>query len=84
MPEGYEIEGLKKAYGLLAYTDHKRALVLCFVLGFVVRLMPEVLSYPYPIGFDTVYYAARIKSGVGSLEPGIFVMTTLRSSDIYV
>lgn len=26
--------------------------------------MPEVLSFPYPIGFDTVYYAARIKSGV--------------------
>lgn len=30
----------------------------------MVRLVPEVLSYPYPIGFDTVHYAARMKSGV--------------------
>ncbi|MBE0513023.1 hypothetical protein IBX38_08230 [Candidatus Bathyarchaeota archaeon] len=30
----------------------------------MVRLVPEVLSFPYPIGFDTVYYAARMKSGV--------------------
>ena len=63
MSEGYEIEGFRKTCELFA-TDYKRALALCFVLGFVVRLIPEVLSYPYPIGFDTVYYAARIKSGV--------------------
>ena len=37
---------------------------LAFVLGFLVRLIPEVLSFPYPIGFDTVYYAARMKSGI--------------------
>jgi len=37
---------------------------LAFMLGLVVRLIPEVLSYPYPIGFDTVYYAWRIKNGV--------------------
>lgn len=44
--------------------NHRRGLFLSFVLGFVVRLVPEVLSYPYPIGFDTVYYAARVESGV--------------------
>ena len=27
-------------------------------------MIPEVLSYPYPIGFDTIYYAARLQSGV--------------------
>lgn len=36
---------------------HRTAFFLLFMLGFVVRLIPEVLSYPYPIGFDTVFYA---------------------------
>jgi len=42
----------------------RKAFVSSFFLGFVIRLIPELLSYPNPIGFDTVYYAARIKSGV--------------------
>jgi hypothetical protein len=41
-----------------------RALALAFFVGFVVRLVPELVSYPYPIGFDTVYYAWVLKSGV--------------------
>jgi hypothetical protein len=43
---------------------HRRALVLSFALGFMVRLIPEVLAYPYPIGYDSVHYAARVKGGV--------------------
>jgi len=43
---------------------HSWGLLLTFTLGFVVRLIPEVLSWPYPIGFDTIYYGARIKNGV--------------------
>lgn len=43
---------------------HRRAFILSFILGFVIRLIPEILSYPYPIGFETVFYAARIKSGL--------------------
>jgi len=42
----------------------KSTFILSFVLGFIIRSIPEVLSYPYPIGFDTVYYAARINDGV--------------------
>jgi len=42
----------------------RKGFLLSFILGFAVRLIPEVLSYPYPIGFDTVYYVARINSGV--------------------
>jgi len=42
----------------------RRAFIFSFALGFVIRLIPELLSYPNPIGFDTVYYAARTKSGV--------------------
>ncbi|RLI46844.1 hypothetical protein DRO69_02220 [Candidatus Bathyarchaeota archaeon] len=44
--------------------NHRKGLFLSFIFGFVTRLIPEVLSYRYPIGFDTVYYAARIESGV--------------------
>ncbi len=44
--------------------DFKKGLILAFLVGFAIRLIPEVLSFPYPIGFDTVYYAWRIKSGV--------------------
>jgi hypothetical protein len=41
-----------------------KALGLAFFVGFVFRVVPEVLSYPHAIGFDTVYYAWRINSGV--------------------
>ena len=45
-------------------TGSKGWFLFCFFLGFFVRLVPEVLSYPYPVGFDTVYYAFRLKEGV--------------------
>jgi len=44
--------------------SNRRAIVFSFVLGLIIRFIPEILSYPYPIGFDTVFYAARIKSGL--------------------
>jgi hypothetical protein len=44
--------------------NDRKGFLLSFVLGFIVRSIPEILSYPYPIGFDTIYYAARIKSGI--------------------
>ncbi|MCW3980150.1 MAG: hypothetical protein NWF11_01605 [Candidatus Bathyarchaeota archaeon] len=42
----------------------RAGLLIAFVFGFMVRMIPEVLSYPHPIGFDTIYYAWRIKEGV--------------------
>lgn len=44
--------------------SHRKAFLLLFMLGFFVRLIPEVLSYPYPIGADTFMYAGRMLSGV--------------------
>jgi hypothetical protein len=41
-----------------------KALGIAFLVGFFVRLVPELLSYPHAIGFDTVYYAWRIGTGV--------------------
>jgi hypothetical protein len=40
-----------------------KGILLALVVGFVVRLIPELLSFPYPIGWDTIYYAARIQEG---------------------
>ena len=37
---------------------------MAFVFGVLVRAIPEVLSYPYPIGFDTIYYGWRLTEGV--------------------
>ncbi|MCW4015253.1 MAG: hypothetical protein NWF06_02685 [Candidatus Bathyarchaeota archaeon] len=45
----------------LSYT---KGFMLAFTLGFVVRLIPELLSFPNPIGWDTIYYAARINAGI--------------------
>ena len=45
----------------LSYT---KGFILAFTIGFVVRLIPELLSFPYPIGWDTIYYAYRISDGV--------------------
>jgi len=44
--------------------SYSKGFILAFAIGFVVRLIPELLSYPYPIGWDTIYYAARINDGV--------------------
>lgn len=37
---------------------------LAFLIPLVLRLVPEIIAWPYPIGFDTVYaYIPWIKSG---------------------
>ena len=51
------------AFGRVRWTDRK-LLVACLGIGFLVRLAPELLSWPLPIGFDTVYYATVMKDGV--------------------
>jgi hypothetical protein len=44
-------------------TDRK-ALLACLSIGFLIRLVPELLAFPLPIGFDTIHYAAAMKNGV--------------------
>ncbi|HDQ06997.1 MAG TPA: hypothetical protein ENN36_09815 [Candidatus Bathyarchaeota archaeon] len=41
----------------------RKGFLIAFAVGFAVRLIPEILSYPYPIGWDTIYYAYRISDG---------------------
>jgi hypothetical protein len=55
------IDGLAARFA--AFSGAK-ALGLVFLGGFLVRLVPELLAGAAPIGFDTVYYAAVMKSGV--------------------
>jgi hypothetical protein len=49
---------------LIGNISDRKGFFLSFILGFIIRSIPEVLSYPYPIGFDTVKDAAIIKSGI--------------------
>lgn len=37
--------------------------ILAFVVPLVVRSVPEVIAWPYPIGFDTLIYMDRILGG---------------------
>jgi len=53
-----------KVSDYLGNIGYGKGFLFCFFFGFAVRLIPEVLSFPYPIGFDTVFYAGRIESGV--------------------
>lgn len=53
-----------KMFGTKFTIGWKRAFFLSFVVGFAVRIVPEVLSFPYPIGFDQAFYVWRIKSCV--------------------
>jgi len=55
---------LKRLEEKLEKMGHIRGFILVFLLGFIIRLIPELLSFPYPIGWDTIYYASRINLGV--------------------
>ncbi|MGQ4832780.1 MAG: hypothetical protein ACP6IS_02640 [Candidatus Asgardarchaeia archaeon] len=32
-----------------------------FLIGFIIRAIPEVLAYPWPVGWDTIVYIAHTK-----------------------
>ena len=46
-----------------SYSSSK-ALILVFLAGFLVRLVPELIAYSSPIGYDTIHYAVVMKDGV--------------------
>lgn len=53
-----------------------RGLGLCFLAGFCIRLVPEILAFPHPIGFDAVYYATVMKNSVVWAHWSQFFSTT--------
>ena len=52
------------------------ALGVVFLFGFLVRLVPELLAFGSPIGFDTIHYAVVMKSGVVWANWGSFFTST--------
>ena len=48
----------------------KHPIVLAFLIGFMVRLIPEIHWWPYPIGYDTVEYIAHLRDYV--VSPAVF------------
>ena len=54
---------LSRFFSGINLTDRK-ALLACLSIGFIIRLVPELLAFPFPIGFDTIYYAFAMKNGV--------------------
>jgi hypothetical protein len=56
-------------------TDRK-ALFACLSIGFLIRVIPELLAFPLPIGFDTIYYAFAMKNGVILANWSNFFTTT--------
>ncbi len=39
-------------------------LVFVFLLGCLIRIIPEIIAYPYPIGYDTINYYIPLASEV--------------------
>lgn len=62
MPEWLSLLNLRRIFAIKL--GNRKALLFLFILGFALRVIPEALSYPYPIGFETLFYVARIKTGV--------------------
>jgi hypothetical protein len=58
---GFSLDGLAARFSRFSVVQ---ALGVVFLAGFLVRLVPELLAGAAPIGFDTVYYASVMKSGV--------------------
>jgi hypothetical protein len=62
LPATFKPESTRLLRGV-KFTDYK-ALLVCLSIGFFIRLIPELLAFSVPIGFDTIYYAVTMKSGV--------------------
>jgi hypothetical protein len=53
-----------------------KALGVVFLVGFLVRLVPELLAGALPIGWDTIHYAVVMKNGVVWPNWGSFFTST--------
>ena len=53
---------MRSPFGI-SLTDSK-GLLMCFSAGLILRLIPELLAFPYPISWDMVHYAYFMRSGI--------------------
>jgi hypothetical protein len=56
--------GLNSLAGRFEGFSLAKALGVVFLFGFLVRLVPELIAFSSPIGYDTVHYAVVMKDGV--------------------
>ena len=42
---------------ILVHIEKKKGPLIVFLTLLVIRAIPEIISYPYPIGFDTLMYS---------------------------
>jgi hypothetical protein len=47
----------------------RRPVLAAFAIGFAVRLIPEVIYWPWPIGWDTFEYIARLNDFIAFPNP---------------
>ncbi len=68
--KGITLGELCRSLSLRAGAVLDRSEIIAFLLGFTVRLLPEVYWWPRPIGYDTVEYVAHLRDFVD--RPSIF------------
>ncbi|MGZ5549139.1 MAG: hypothetical protein ACXWFZ_14450, partial [Nitrososphaeraceae archaeon] len=40
-----------------------KILLFCFLIGCLIRIIPEIIAYPYPIGYDTINFYIPLAGG---------------------
>ena len=61
----------------MRFTEDGKGLLLAFGVGTLIRSVPNLVT-PYPIGFDTIYYAIQILDWRSSLaNPNVVFQTPL-------
>ncbi|MGZ5471027.1 MAG: hypothetical protein ACXWE0_05095, partial [Nitrososphaeraceae archaeon] len=40
-----------------------KILLFCFLIGCLIRIIPELIAYPYPIGYDTINFYIPLAGG---------------------
>ena len=57
--------------------EDRRCMLLALAIGIAVRAIPNLLT-PYPIGYDTIYYATQILDWRANLsDPNVVFQTPL-------
>lgn len=63
------LDALKRWPPAIAGFLEEHYLLTAFAIGFTLRLIPELLWWPWPIGWDTVEYMAHLEDFLTSLDP---------------
>ena len=54
---------MNKSSNFLPFLRHNSWILLSFFVPLLLRFIPEILSWPYPLGLDTLHYIPIIESG---------------------